>query len=164
MQPLVEDNEYDAPIMSDIFTDYAFLVLIGWIFLELVVNVDLKKSTFAHAPHKIYAWLMVYGANATFMLVIFTDNVLRADSWITEVPIGSILQTSIITLELLAVYSYYRQEMKTSASNFVQLKWQYISKGRVLSKGTDYATASTFAAEISDKSRKTMPYVINIQQ
>ncbi|XP_050432363.1 uncharacterized protein LOC126840564 isoform X2 [Adelges cooleyi] len=149
---------------SNIFTDYAFLVLIGWIFLELVVNVDLKKSTFAHAPHKIYAWLMVYGANATFMLVIFTDNVLRADSWITEVPIGSILQTSIITLELLAVYSYYRQEMKTSASNFVQLKWQYISKGRVLSKGTDYATASTFAAEISDKSRKTMPYVINIQQ
>ncbi|VVC45751.1 Hypothetical protein CINCED_3A009931 [Cinara cedri] len=63
-------EEYEMfPAMHGIFMDYLFIVCYGWIVLELIVNIGLKRATFKHTTQNIYAWLIVYYGNLIFMII-----------------------------------------------------------------------------------------------
>jgi len=165
------------PVMSGMFMDYIFVVTISWIFLEIISNIYLKQSTFKHAPHKIYIWLTTYYANLTFMILnlLCLIKVIRQSS----VNFASLNTTKekylmvelvyilMIAFEIFIVHSFYIMEKNTLLNDFIQLKWKYVSKGNVISKGLDYPSTSLFAVETSNETQyrsKIPPCITNILQ
>ncbi|XP_050548297.1 uncharacterized protein LOC126909935 [Daktulosphaira vitifoliae] len=172
-----EYNYVRKTVISEFFMDYLFLVFIGWILLEVTVNIDLKKSTFMHAPYRIYSWLIVYYTNIAFMFIFVNDFSWRhlilqtkSSHFSEEIypTFEGYIYLLVTAIEVFIVQSFYYQQKTAAMSNIIQLKWQYVSKGKVVSKGLDYPSSSTFYDEISnqnfDGSNKKIPYVIDVKQ
>lgn len=74
---------------------------------------------------------------------------------------------AIISVEIFIIHSYYIVEKNAMLNDFVQLKWKYVSKGNVMSKGIEYPSTSTFKAETSCQTQdgsRIPPYITNILQ
>lgn len=74
---------------------------------------------------------------------------------------------AIVGLEIIIVHSHYIKEKNAMLNDYVQLKWKYVSKGRVMSKGVDYPTTSTFKEEMSGQTQdgsRIPPYITKIIQ
>jgi len=171
----------EIPIMSGIFMDYILMTTIGWIVLELISNIGLKQSTFKHAPHKVYVWLVIYYANLLFMvlhMVHYAMLVIRYPNMIDEFLskfhkyrfghyITKLIYIVIVGLEIIIVHSHYIKEKNAMLNDYIQLKWKYVSKGKVVSKGVDYPSTSTFKEEMSGQTQdgsRIPPYITKIVQ
>jgi len=168
------------PVMSGIYMDYIFIISISWVVLELISNCCLKQSTFKRAPQKIYAWLVIYYANILFMILHLAHYIIL----IIQYPILmssvstmlhqhfshfflKLIYIAIISLEIIIIHSYYIVEEKNMLNDIVQLKWKYVSRGQVVSKGVDYSSSSTFNATTSGETQERSripPYITNVIQ
>ncbi|XP_025197224.1 uncharacterized protein LOC112596002 [Melanaphis sacchari] len=168
------------PVMSGVYMDYIFIITVSWIVLELISNCCLKQSTFKRAPQKIYAWLVVYYANLLFMilhLVHYITMMIRhpilVNSLLTMISqnfgpfFAKLIYIVIISFEITIIHSYYIFEEKNMLNDIIQLKWKYVSRGQVVSKGVDYSSSSTFNAITSGQTQegsRIPPYITNIIQ
>lgn len=69
--------------------------------------------------------------------------------------------------EIAIVHSYYIMEHNAMLNTFVQLKWKYISNGKVESQGVDLTSTSAFMASTSrqtEEGTKLPPYITNVLQ
>jgi len=74
---------------------------------------------------------------------------------------------AFVSFEIFIVHSFYKLEKEALLNDFVQIKWTYVSRGEVVSKGTDYTSTSTFRAETSRQTQDGIaipPYITNILQ
>lgn len=180
-----EDSDYWSdieriPVMSGIYMDYIFIITVSWVVLEFISNCCLKQSTFKRAPQKIYAWLVIYYGNLVFMalhlvhyLILMMRHPILVYTFFSMVKqhFGHFFLKSIyiaiISLEIVIIHSYYIFEEKNMLNDIIQLKWKYVSRGQMVSKGVDYSSSSTFNARTSGQTQegsKIPPYITNIIQ
>ncbi|KAL5244167.1 hypothetical protein ACI65C_011577 [Semiaphis heraclei] len=168
------------PVMSGIYMDYVFMITISWVVLEFISNFCLKQSTFKRAPQKIYLWLVVYYANLLFMVlhlvhytILMTRHSILVYTLFTTVQqhfghfFVKLTYIAIISLEIAVIHSYYVFEEKNMLNDIVQLKWKYVSRGEVVSKGVDYSSSSVFNERTSGQTQegtRIPPYITNIIQ
>ncbi|KAL4122255.1 hypothetical protein QTP88_014622 [Uroleucon formosanum] len=168
------------PIMSGIYMDYIFIISVSWIVLEFISNFCLKQSTFKRAPQKIYAWLVIYYGNLLFMvlhLVHYTISMMRHLIAINTFFVMmeqefehfsmKLIYIAIISLEIAVIHSYYISEERKLINDIIQLKWKYVSRGEVVSKGVDYSSSSAFNERTSGQTQegsRMPPYITNIIQ
>lgn len=72
-----------------------------------------------------------------------------------------------MVFEIIIIHSYYIAEEKAILNNFVQIKWKYVSRGDVVSRGVDYPSTSNFTALTSRQTQegsRIPPYITNILQ
>ncbi|XP_025418886.1 uncharacterized protein LOC112689407 [Sipha flava] len=165
--------------LTDIFMDYIFIFAASWIALELISNIALKQSTFKQAPHKIYVWLTVYSANLLFMLIhlaYYMSIIIKHSIRLNNIDImgddfgnfyQKLMYIIIILFEITIIYSYYITEHNERLNTHVQLKWKYISKGKIESQGVDIAHTSAFMTSTSRQTQersKLPPYITNVLQ
>ncbi|XP_026805994.1 uncharacterized protein LOC113549045 [Rhopalosiphum maidis] len=168
------------PVMSGVYMDYIFIISISWVVLEFISNCCLKQSTFKRAPQKIYAWLVVYYANLLFMILHLVHYIILmirypilmytlltlAHQHFSHVFL-KLIYITIISLEITIIHSYYIFEEKNMLNDIVQLKWKYVSRGQVVSRGVDYSSSSTFNATTSGQTQdgsRIPPYITNVIQ
>ncbi|XP_060862717.1 uncharacterized protein LOC132939523 [Metopolophium dirhodum] len=180
-EPLDYWSDVDSiPVMSGIYMDYVFIITVSWVVLEFISNCCLKQSTFKRAPQKIYLWLVIYYANLLFMvlhLVDYTISMMRHSilvytlTIIEEQHFGhfsmKLIYIAIISLEIAIIQSYYISEKKNMLNDIIQLKWKYVSRGKMVSKGVDYSSSSAFNERISGRTQegsRIPPYITNIIQ
>uniref|UniRef100_A0A2S2PBZ7 Transmembrane protein n=1 Tax=Schizaphis graminum TaxID=13262 RepID=A0A2S2PBZ7_SCHGA len=168
------------PVMSGIYMDYIFIISISWVVLELISNCCLKQSTFKRAPQKIYAWLVIYYANLSFMILHLVHYIILMIRYPTLMYtlltqehqnfshfFLKLIYITIISLEITIIHSYYIIEEKNMLNDIVQLKWKYVSRGQVVSRGVDYTSLSTFNATTSGQTQegsRIPPYITNVIQ
>ncbi|CAI6347928.1 unnamed protein product [Macrosiphum euphorbiae] len=166
--------------MSGLYMDYIFIMAVSWIVLEFISNCCLKQSTFKRAPQKIYLWLVIYYANLLFMvlhlvhytILMTSHSILQHSilSW-TKQHFGhfflKLIYIAIISLEIAIIHSYYISEKKNMLNDIIQLKWKYVSRGKMVSKGVDYSSSSAFNERTSGLTQggsRIPPYITNIIQ
>ncbi|CAI6349355.1 unnamed protein product [Macrosiphum euphorbiae] len=165
---------------SGIYMDYVFIIAVSWVVLEFISNCCLKQSTFKRAPQKIYLWLVIYYANLLFMvlhLVHHTISMMRHSilvyslSLILDQEFGhffmKLIYIAIISFEIGIIHSYYISEKKNMLNDIIQLKWKYVSRGKMVSKGVDYSSSSAFNERTSGQTQegsRIPPYITNIVQ
>lgn len=69
--------------------------------------------------------------------------------------------------EIFIIYSYYNIERNEILQTYVQLKWKYISKGKIESQGIDITSTSAFMTSIPRQTQersKLPPYITNVLQ
>lgn len=168
------------PVMSGIYMDYIFMITISWIVLEFISNCCLKQSTFKRAPQKIYVWLVIYYANLVFMvlhlihyIILMMRHTILVHTLFTMVQqhfghfFVKLIYIAIVSLEITIIHSYYISEEKNMLNDIVQLKWKYISRGEMVSKGVEYSSSSAFNARTSGQTQegsRIPPYITNIIQ
>lgn len=168
------------PVMSGIYMDYVFMITISWVVLEFISNCCLKQSTFKRAPQKIYLWLVIYYGNLMFMvlhllhyLILMMRHSILIHTLFTMMQqhfghfFVKLIYIAIISLEIVIIHSYYIAEEKNMLNDIVQLKWKYVSRGEVVSKGVDYSSSSAFNERTSGQTQegsRVPPYITNIIQ
>ncbi|XP_060861684.1 uncharacterized protein LOC132938707 [Metopolophium dirhodum] len=168
------------PVMSGIYMDYVFIITVSWVVLEFISNCCLKQSTFKRAPQKIYLWLVIYYANLLFMVLhlVYYTMLMTTNSILvytlfsrTKQHFGhffvKLIYIAIISLEIAIIQSYYISEKKNMLNDIIQLKWKYVSRGKMVSKGVDYSSSSAFNERISGQTQegsRIPPYITNIIQ
>ncbi|CAH1725827.1 uncharacterized protein LOC126550151 [Aphis gossypii] len=122
-----------APLLSEIFMDYIFIVKLGWSVMEFYLNISLKESTYSVSPEKIYAWLVIYyfnlGSSIIYQISIIFPHYLDQD---LQYFIG-FTEIIILVVEIYIVQSYYKQQKLAAVSDFVQLKWKYLPNNKTQS-------------------------------
>ncbi|VVC34486.1 Hypothetical protein CINCED_3A023310 [Cinara cedri] len=139
--------------------------------------------SFQHTTQNIYAWLIVYYGNLIFMIIHMVyyvvnriimfgsfENFLHAHFFYHEHGIhffSNSIYIIIIAVEIFVTHSYYIAEEKAKLQKFVRIKWNYVSRGEVVSNGVNYPSATNFndlTSRGTQERSKIPPYITNVLQ
>eukprot|EP00102_Acyrthosiphon_pisum_P024140 XP_016661350.1 PREDICTED: uncharacterized protein LOC100575754 isoform X2 [Acyrthosiphon pisum] len=119
---------------------------------------DIKRVPVMSGIYMDYIFIMA----VSWIVLEFISNCCLKQSTFKK-----LIYIAIISFEIAIIHSYYINEKKNMLNDIIQLKWKYVSRGEVVSKGVDYSSSSAFNERTSGQTQegsRIPPYITNIKQ